>query len=166
MADVYGLDLPGNPWELEALVIAAAALFAYILNRFVLWALRLALSPGAVDERIYPLLERYLYPLLIVLTLLVIADAAPLPPRGQVAIHQLLSVLGLVLAIVLVTKGTLLLLRTMETRYGLLNIRGPLEVVTKIVMVAVGAMLILDSVGVSLTPILTTLGIGSLAVAI
>jgi len=166
MPEFAGFDLPDNPWALAALVIVAAAFLAYIAHRFVLWSLRRALRRTAADEPLYPLLARYLYPLLLVLALLFLADAAPLPPKVQGAIHQLLSILGLLIAIVLATKGALLLLRTAETRYGLFNIRGPLEVLTKIVMVAVGAMLLLDNLGISLTPILTTLGIGSLAVAI
>jgi len=160
------MALPENPWMLAALAIAAAALIGFVLSRLIASILRRALRPSAVDQRLYGLFNRYLYPLLIVLTLLIIADAAPLPPKAQATLHQLLSSLGLLIAIVLATKGALLLLRTTETRYGLGNIRGPLEVVLKIVMVAVGAMLLLDNRGVSLTPILTTLGIGSLAVAI
>lgn len=166
MPELGRFALPDNPWALAALVIAAAAVLAYIVHRFVLWSLRRALRRAAADERLFPLLQRYLYPLLLVVVLLFLADAAPLPPKAQGAIHQLLSVLGLLIAIVLATKGALLALRTAETRYGLFNIRGPLEVLTKIVMVAVGAMLLLDNLGISLTPILTTLGIGSLAVAI
>ncbi|HKA33834.1 MAG TPA: mechanosensitive ion channel family protein, partial [Candidatus Binatia bacterium] len=144
----------------------AAALIGFVLSRLIASILRRAVRPSVVDRRLYGLFNRYLYPLLIVLTLLIIADAAPLPPKAQAALHQLLSTLGLLIAIVLAIKGALLLLRTTETRYGLGNIRGPLEIVIKIVMVAVGAMLLLDNLGVSLTPILTTLGIGSLAVAI
>ncbi|HTM07460.1 MAG TPA: mechanosensitive ion channel family protein [Verrucomicrobiae bacterium] len=166
MPDLAVFALPDNPWALAALVIIAAAVLAYVVHRFAVWTLRRALRRTSADERLYPLLERYLYPLLLVLALLFLADNAPLAPKAQAAIHQLLSILGLLIAIVLATKGALLLLRTAETRYGLLNIRGPLEVVTKIVVVAVGAMLILDNLGISLTPILTTLGIGSLAVAI
>jgi small-conductance mechanosensitive channel len=164
MPEFAGFALPDNPWALAALVIAAAAVLAYLLHRFVLWSLKRALRRA--DERLFPLLQRYLYPLLLVVVLLFLADAAPLPPKAQGAIHQLLSVVGLLIGIVLATKGALLALRTAETRYGLFNIRGPLEVLTKIVMVAVGAMLLLDNLGISLTPILTTLGIGSLAVAI
>lgn len=160
------MALPENPWMLAALAIAAAALIGFVLSRLIASILRRAVRPSVVDQRLYGLFNRYLYPLLIVLTLLIIADAAPLPPKAQAALHQLLSTLGLLIAIVLAIKGALLLLRTTETRYGLGNIRGPLEIVIKIVMVAVGAMLLLDNLGVSLTPILTTLGIGSLAVAI
>ncbi|HEY1372057.1 MAG TPA: mechanosensitive ion channel family protein [Candidatus Binatia bacterium] len=163
MAD---MALPENPWILAAVAVAAAAVLGFILSRLISSLLRRALRRTAVDERLYPLLDRYLYPLLIVLALLFVADAAPLPPKAQAALHQVLSTLGLLLAIVLASKGALLLLRTTGTRYGLGNIRGPLEVVLKIILVAVGAMLLLDNLGVSLTPILTTLGIGSLAVAI
>ncbi|HEY1269519.1 MAG TPA: mechanosensitive ion channel family protein, partial [Candidatus Binatia bacterium] len=163
MAD---MALPENPWILAALAVAAAAVLGFILSRLISSLLRRALRRTAVDERLYRLLDRYLYPLLIVLALLFVADAAPLPARAQAALHQMLSTLGLLLAIVLASKGALLVLRTTGTRYGLGNIRGPLEVVLKIVLVAVGAMLLLDNLGVSLTPILTTLGIGSLAVAI
>src|SRR5258706_1691730 len=166
MAEFPRVQLPDNLWIVSALVVLAAAGLAFLLNRLILWAIRRALRRTAVDPRIYPLLERYLFPLLVVVALLLIADAAPLPPKAQAAIHQLLSIAGLLLAVILATKGALLLLRTMEIRYGLYNIRGPLEVLTKIVMVAVGGMLILDNLGISLTPILTTLGIGSLAVAI
>jgi small-conductance mechanosensitive channel len=98
--------------------------------------------------------------------LLLIADAAPLPFKALAAIHQLLAISALLLAVVLATRGALLILRNIETRYGLYNIRGPLEIFTKIILIAVGGMLVLDNLGISLTPILTTLGIGSLAVAI
>jgi small-conductance mechanosensitive channel len=166
MAEFLGIKFPANPWAISALIVLATAALVYLVHIVVLWAIKRALRKTAVDERIYRLLERYLYPLLVVIALLLIADAAPLPERALGAIHQFLAISGLVLAVVLATKGALLALRTIEMRYGLYNIRGPLEIVTKIVMIAVGGMLLLDNLGISLTPILTTLGIGSLAVAI
>jgi small-conductance mechanosensitive channel len=166
MTEFLGIEFSTNPWMVSAVIVLAAAALAYLFNIVVLWAIKRALERTVLDERIYRLLEIYLYPLLVVIALLLIADAAPLPPKALAAIHQLLAIAGLLLAIVLVTKGALLVLRTIEIRYGLYNIRAPLEIVTKIVMIAVGGMLILDNLGISLTPILTTLGIGSLAVAI
>jgi len=60
-----------------------------------------------------------------------------------------------------------LVIRNMEAHYDpIRNIKGAIELVTKIVFLAVGAMIVLDNLGISLTPLLTTLGIGSLAVAI
>jgi small-conductance mechanosensitive channel len=99
---------------------------------------------------------------LILAGLLIIADASPLPPKVLTAIHRLLVFLAVVL-----TKAALFFLRNVEARYEpLLNISAPLEIVTKIIFIAVGGMIILDNLGVSITPLITTLGIGTLAVAI
>jgi small-conductance mechanosensitive channel len=74
---------------------------------------------------------------------------------------------GLFIGIFLLGRATLMILRNAERRYEpIRNIRGPLEIAVKIIFVAVGGMIILDNLGISITPILTTLGIGSLAVAI
>ena len=71
------------------------------------------------------------------------------------------------LAMFFTAKGALLVLRHIEARYeAMWNVRQPVELFTKIVFVAVGGMIVLDNLGISLTPLLTTLGIGSLAVAI
>jgi small-conductance mechanosensitive channel len=166
MTEFLGIKFPANPWMVLLLIVLATAVLAYLVNVVILWLLKRTLGKTAIDERIYRLLDRYLYPLLIVGGLLLIADAAPLPAVARGAIHQLLVICALLLAIVLATKGALLILRNIEARYGLYNIRGPLEIFTKIILIAVGGMLILDNLGISLTPILTTLGIGSLAVAI
>jgi small-conductance mechanosensitive channel len=81
--------------------------------------------------------------------------------------NRLLSLTGLTIALFIITKGTLVFLRNIGIRYQpLKNIQGPVELVTKIGLAVIGGMLILDNLGVSLTPLLTTLGIGSLAVAI
>ncbi|HEY2989831.1 MAG TPA: mechanosensitive ion channel family protein [Candidatus Binatia bacterium] len=166
MTEFLGIKIPANPWVVLLLIVLTTAVLAYFVNLLVLWLVKRAFRRTAIDERIYRLLDRYLYPLLIVSGLLLIADAAPLPTMARGAIHQFLVICALLLGIVLATKGALLILRNIEARYGLYNIRGPLEIVTKIVLIAVGAMIILDNLGISLTPILTTLGIGSLAVAI
>jgi small-conductance mechanosensitive channel len=167
MADFLGgINFPDNPWIVSSLVVLATAVLAYFINVALLWTIRRALRRIQIDERIYRLLDRYLYPILVVSALLLIADAAPLPPPALAVIHQLLVISALLLALALATKTALLVVRNLEARYGLYNIRGPLEVVTKIVVLAVGAMIVLDNLGISLTPLLTTLGISSLAVAI
>jgi small-conductance mechanosensitive channel len=105
--------------------------------------------------------------LLVVLGLLLIVDAAPLSPKVIRVADRLLSLTGLSLALFILIKATLLAFRNIVVRYQpLREIQGPAELVTKIVLITVGGMLILDNLGVSLTPLLTTLGIGSLAVAI
>jgi small-conductance mechanosensitive channel len=158
-----------NLWVVLPLIIVAAAISAYLLSVIVLWLFKKAAknTSTTIDDRIYGLFEKYLFPLLFVGGLLIIVDAFPLSPKVLRATHRLLAVSGLLLAVFLLTKATLLILRNMEARYeAVRNIKGPIEIVTKILFTAVGGMIILDNLGISLTPILTTLGIGSLAVAI
>lgn len=153
---------------LPMLIVATVAL-AYVVY-FV--SLRIVRGMGKrasmnIDSRVLRLLDRYLFPLLIVVGLWWLVDVAPLPPKIARAAAGLLSLAGLGIAIFVVTKATLLVLRNIAARYQPLgNIRAPVELVTKIILFAIGVMLILDNLGVSLTPLLTTLGIGSLAVAI
>jgi len=169
MTELLGVKIAMNAWVVFPLVVLAAAVFAYFLNIILLRILRRAVEKTSteIDDRIYRLLERYLFLLLVVGGLLIILDAVPLPPKILRATYRLLALSGLLLAIFLLTKGALLVIRNMEAYYDpIRNIKGAIELVTKIVFLAVGAMIVLDNLGISLTPLLTTLGIGSLAVAI
>jgi len=169
MTELLGVKIPMNPWLVFPLIVLLAAILAYLVNVVIMRVLRRVIEKTRmeIDGRIYRLLQRYLFPLLVVGGLLIIVDAVPLPPKVLQATHRLLVVSGLLLAVFFLTKGALLVLRNMETQYeSVRNIRHPVELFTKFLFVAVGAMIILDNLGISLTPLLTTLGIGSLAVAI
>jgi small-conductance mechanosensitive channel len=169
MTVLFGIEIPMNPWVVLPLILIAALVLAYIVNHAILWVFRgiFYRDGGEFDSRLYRLVERYLFPLLIVGALIVIIDNVPLPPKIIRASHSVLVFLSLLIAIFLVAKAVLMILRNAEARYEpLKNIKGPVEIAVKIVFVAVGGMIILDNLGISITPILTTLGIGSLAVAI
>ena len=169
MADISSLKLLANPWIALPLLILAAVVAAYFVRLLTLWILRRALETKAAEiyQRIYRLVGSYLLPFLIVGGLLLIEDAVPLPAKLLSAVHRLLIVSSLVLLLFLLAKASLLVLRNVEARYEAMgNIKGPIEILTKIVFIAVGGMIILDNLSISLTPIITTLGIGSLAVAI
>jgi len=133
------------------------------------WALRRAVQNTSreIDDRIYGLLHRYLFPILLVGVLLVLVDFLSLPPKILQLANRLLVLSALLLAVFLLTQGALLFLRSLEKRHeAVRNINRPIEIVTKIIFVAVGGMIVLDNLGISLTPLITTLGIGSLAIAI
>lgn len=169
MANFFGVKIPMSPWLVLAGIVILAAVLAYLINIVLLWALKRVVKKTVIqmDDRNLGLLERYLFPLLLVGALMFIADTIPLPPKVLKTGHQLLVLSGLLLAIFLLTKCVLVILRNLEVRYEAVgNIKGPIEIFTKIVFIAVGGMLILDNLGISLTPILTTLGVGSLGVAI
>lgn len=169
MTEFFGVEIPMNPWVVLPLIFVAALILAYVVNYLILRILAgfFKKDGDGFDNRLYRLVERYLFPLLIVGALLVIINNVPLPPKIIRASHNVLVFISLLIAIFLLSRAVLMILRNAEGRYEpLRNIRGPIEILVKIVFVAVGGMIILDNLGVSLTPIITTLGIGSLAVAI
>jgi small-conductance mechanosensitive channel len=166
---LFDFKIPLTPIVVLPLLVVAAALLAYLVY-FVTMRIVRGLARRAevtLDARFTWLLEHYLFPLLIIVGLWWLLDIAPLPPKIGRAAERLLSLAGLSIAIFIAARAILLLLRNIAARYQPLgNIQAPAELVTKIVLFAIGAMLVLDNLGVSLTPLLTTLGIGSLAVAI
>ena len=167
--DLFGVDIPMTPAVVLPALFIATILVAYSVYFIALRIVRGAAKRASVtiDPRVMWLLEHYLFPFLIVVGLLLVLDVAPLPPKVARVADRLLSLTALIIAVVLVIRGTLLILRNIATRYQpLQNIQVPVELVTKIGLTLIGGMLILDNLGVSLTPLLTTLGIGSLAVAI
>ena len=169
LREALGFEIPMTPIVVLPLLLIATIFAAYVIYFVTLRIVRVTARRAAVtlDARVMWLLEHYLFPLLIVIGLLLVLDAAPLPPKVARVANRLLSLAGLGIALFIITRGTLLLLRNIATRYEpLRNIQAPVELVTKIGLMVVGGMLILDNLGVSLTPLLTTLGIGSLAVAI
>jgi len=169
MSEFLGIEIPLTPWVLLPLILIAIAILAYLANAFILWVIRKVLQKFslAIDQRISRPLELYLFPLLFVMGLLFIEDEVHLPVKILLATNRFLTLIGILLAIFLLAKASLIVLRNLESRYGAVNnIRGPIEVFTRILFTAVGGMLVLDNLGISLTPVITTLGIGSLAVAI
>lgn len=169
MTNIFGTKILTNPWVVLPLLILASALAAYLVSAVILWLFRRVVekSKSEWDQRAYRLLESYLFLFLVVGGLLFVIDAVPLPPKILRAADRLLILSGLVLSIFILGKAALLILRSVGARYEAMgNIQGPIETLTKIVFVAVGGMIVLDNLGISLTPIITTLGIGSLAVAI
>ncbi|HWO43065.1 MAG TPA: mechanosensitive ion channel family protein [Candidatus Eisenbacteria bacterium] len=169
MTEVFGVKIPMDPWVVLPMIVLATAVVAYLVNLTILRILTNASKrmPSQIDERIFPLVERYLFPILTLAGLMLIADAFPLPPGVLAALDRLLLVLAVVLGVFLATRAALFFLRSVQDRYeSLQNIKAPVEIATKSLFIVIGGMIILDSLGVSITPLLTTLGIGSLAVAI
>ena len=166
---VFGFRIPVTPAVVLPMLVLATIVLAYAVHFLVTRIIRAIMSRAAInrDARIDRLVERYLFPLLIIVGLWWIIDVAPLPPKIERAAERMLSLTGLIVVIIVVAKSVLLILRNIAARYQPLgNIRGPAELLTKIILFVIGGMLMLDNLGVSLTPLLTTLGIGSLAVAI
>jgi small-conductance mechanosensitive channel len=169
MTQFLGVQTLASPWTVAGAIILSIVVIAFITRSLVIWIVRrtLARTPALIDDRICQLLEKYLWPILTVGGLLLFVDEIPLSVKALQLVNRFLAVVGLSLSLFLLTKGTLLVLRGMARHYEpLRNIESAIETFTKIVFIAVGGMIVLDSLGISLTPVVTTLGVGSLAVAI
>lgn len=169
IADAFSFKISLTSGAVLPLLIVAAVFAAYLVYWATLRLLSRIAKRAAIsgDARVLRLIEHYLFPLVIIVGLWWVLDVAPLPPKIARAADRLLSLAGLGITIFAVAKTILLLLRNIGARYQPLgNIRAPVEPMTKIILCAIGGMLVLDNLGVSLIPLLTTLGIGSLAVAI
>jgi small-conductance mechanosensitive channel len=169
MIELLGVKIPAHPWLLVLLIVLAAVAVAYLLQVVIVKLFKRATrNAGAgIEAQISRHLEIYLFPLLIVVGLILFADGAPLPPKVLRATHSLLVALAVILGTFIAGRTVLLLFRNIARRYDpLRNLKSPAEIAIKLGFGAIGAMIVLDTLGVSITPLITTLGIGSLAVAI
>jgi small-conductance mechanosensitive channel len=169
MSALFGIKIPQDPWVVVPCIILATAFCAYLVNVVVLGLIRPVVEKTYIDidDRVYRLLERFLFPLLILCGLLVIEDAVPLPPEWLRAAHGVLIFCVLLLATILAAKATILFLRSAGSRYeSVRNISQPIELFTKMIFFVVGGIMIADNLGIAITPLVTTLGIGSLAIVI
>jgi hypothetical protein len=81
-----GFDIPMTPIVILPMLFIATILAAYVVYFVTLRIVRATAKRASVtiDARVMWLLEHYLFPLLIVIGLLLILDAAPLPPKWRV----------------------------------------------------------------------------------
>jgi len=169
MTQLFGVQILIGPWLVAASIIVFIVMCAFVMSSVALWLIRRIVkrSPTMIDDRICQLLERYLFPILTVGGFLLFVDTVPLPAKALHVVDKSLVLLVLFLTFFLLTKAALLFIRGMERHYEpIRNIGVAIETVTKIILIAVGGMIFLDNLGISLTPLVTTLGVGSLAVAI
>src|SRR3989338_3894107 len=97
MTEMLGIKIPMNPWVVLPLIVLAAVILAYLANIAILSILRRVVRKTATefDDRIYRLVDRYLFPLLLVGGLLLILDVGPFPPKVLRAAHGPLALSGL-----------------------------------------------------------------------
>lgn len=101
MSELFGIKIPQDPWVVVPCIVLATAFCAYLVNVIVPSLVRPVVQKTYthVDNRICRLLERFLFPLLILGGLLVIEDAVPLPPKGLRAAHSVFIVCALLFVI-------------------------------------------------------------------
>jgi len=157
------------PWLPYVLQIAALVLGAWVLHRFVLrwlkqWASRTA---TAVDDQIVELLGRAMILLLSLAILVASVNILPVPLRLLGVLNRIIYLGVLATALYFGSKILLTLLGAWLTRQpGREALSQPVVVLTRAVFAVLGVMILADNLGISLTAVWTTLGVGSVAVAL
>ncbi len=167
--EIFGLTL--SPWVYSPAVYFFWLSFLLILRRLVFN--RLAKIAQATSSKIDDLLiESVELPLTILIFasgFLIVDAVSPIGKEYDLSRHfTLVFHVSIVIALVLfldrLLKGTI---RYYGDKIEVLRTSGSLvQSVVRIVVFSVGIMILLDSFGISITPLLASLGLGSLAVAL
>jgi len=150
-------------------VVAFTLLLGYLVRRWLLAQMaKLAQSTSShVDDVIVDSLARALPIWLLLGGLFIAARILQLPPEiATIATKLLISALILSITVWAANLGADFLRGPTGTTAAAAPATGAIRYAVKIVAFSVGGLVLLSNLGLSITPVLTTLGIGGLAVAL
>jgi small-conductance mechanosensitive channel len=135
------------------------------LNRVLhYWAKKLQNEWGRL---FFSLLESLPMPVLLIVSLYAGLEALPLPPRFEGFGSKLIFALALLVMMYFPSKVITLALRRWGQREpSMLRVTQPAALVVKTLFALFGTLIFLEKMGVSLTAVWGTLGVGSVAVAL
>ena len=169
LADTPLSDWMDSPWFLGPLVFILWVLLFLGVKRYVLKALQRVAERTAWtwDDVLVRALSGPLLLPILASGLLVFERILPLAPEWDRALDVVMAgamVLALVFFVDRACRGVLD--RLAEKHAVLRGARGLVQGLLRGIIIALGVLIFLDSIGISITPILASLGIGSLAVAL
>ncbi|MGA3323766.1 MAG: mechanosensitive ion channel domain-containing protein [Terriglobia bacterium] len=146
-------------------LIITSLLMGLALNRFFHhWAKRLRDGWGQI---FFSLLESLTIPLLFIAGLYLGLESLPLPPRFEHNGSKLIFALVILVMIYFPAKVIVLGLRRWgQQEPSMLRVTQPAAFVVRTLFALLGTIIFLENMGVTLTAVWTTLGVGSVAVAL
>jgi MscS family membrane protein len=166
MGDVFGLSYVNIVYSLAVIlgsVIIAKIVFFLLKN----WISRLvAKTETSVDDEILEVVRKPIYYLIILIG--IFYGLGNFIPENLNSIYGILFYL---LAVVVVVKAAIgasavLITHSIEKTTGSKDISHLLKKLTKIAIVIIGIVIVLGAAGVEITPLLASLGVAGLAVAL
>ena len=148
-----------------AVLIAMALALGFALNRLLhYWTKKFANSWG---ELVFALLESLPIPLLILAALYGGVELLTLPARYERLASKLIFAVTIVVIFYFPAKLVVLFLRRVEQKQpGLERVTQPAAFLIRVVFALFTLVVVLENLGISLTAVWTTLGVGSVAVAL
>jgi small-conductance mechanosensitive channel len=156
-------------WWKHPTQIAILAFAAWIVHRYVLrWLRRLtARTQTKVDDLIIDLLDSALKPVLLLAVLAAALNMLPLSRKFLDVANRTIYLVALAVVLYYATRLLQLILEQwMQRTEAQPSLREPLRFVTRAIFGVLAIMIVLDNLGVSLTALWTTLGVGSVAIAL
>jgi small-conductance mechanosensitive channel len=146
-------------------LIISSSLVGFALNRVLhYWAKRLRNGWG---QLFFSLLESLPMPLLLIVSLYLGLESLPLPPRFEHFGSKLILALVILVIMYFPAKVIVLALRRWgQKEPSMLRVTQPAAFVVRTLFALMGTVILLENMGVSLTGVWTTLGVGSVAVAL
>lgn len=158
-----------HPWlpylvQVLALISGAWLLHALVIRQLRRWAKR---TVNTVDDAIVEMLNSAIRPLLVFGVLAGIVNMLELPARLERFLNRTITLVILIIALYYAAKLSQLLLDAWLSRTpGREGLLDPARFIAKILFAGLAIMIVLDNLGISLTAVWTTLGVGSVAVAL
>jgi small-conductance mechanosensitive channel len=146
-------------------LIISSLLVGFALNRVLHhWTKKL---PDGWGQLIFSLLESLPMPLLLIASLYLGLESLPLPARFEHKGSKLLFALVILVMMYFPAKVIVLALRRAGQKDpSLLRVTQPAAFVVHTLFALLGTIIFLENMGVTLTAVWTTLGVGSVAVAL
>ena len=167
-ADREARFLEHNEWAkyaLEIFAMVVAAVVLRLIGRLILgrWARRL----HGRKKHLVELTERLLTPALVIAVVSGAFHLFPMSDKWLRILNRLFYVAILVLGIYCLAKVALIVLdQWLEKDESRKTLREPTEFAVRVIFAALGVMILLENLGISLTSVWTTLGVGSVAIAL
>jgi small-conductance mechanosensitive channel len=166
---LFGHTVPVSPW----IALPIYLVFLLLVCRLVsggleaLFRRRTRRTPSRLDDQAIDAVRAPLVLGLFLTGLRLGLDGVDLPPRAELLGLQVVK-LGLILLLALLGMRLLgvVLLEWGRRVDGATQIAGPASALGKIIIVAVALIMAADALGIAIAPLVTTLGLGSLAVAL
>lgn len=161
-------DLVLHDWLVAGIALAAGALAGLLLRALVRWLAKHALKTRWSGDDIIVDALRTLAPWAAVIAgAAVAASTLPLSARVSGYVNQSLTALLVLLATVSAARVVAGFVQSVaQSRTGVAGSATIFVNITRVVVLAMGLLVALETVGVSIAPLLTALGVGGLAVAL
>jgi small-conductance mechanosensitive channel len=146
-------------------LIISSLLLGFALNRVLhYWTKRLH---DGLGQHFFSLLEALPIPLLLISGLYLGLESLPLPPRFEHLGSKVILALVILVMIYFPAKVIVLALRRAgQQDPHMLRVTQPAAFLVRMLFALLGTIIFLENLGVSLTGVWTTLGVGSVAVAL